>query len=185
MVKAAKPALLGRVFVYVLEGDTSMALSFDEIRWMRRLSAGEEELYLAKKREEEDEMNQRPNIYFAGSITSGRDDQPIYAEIIRLLSSYGRVLTQHVGNARLTALGEQDHTQCAIYDRNMRWLAESGVMVAEATIPSFGVGYEVAKAEGLSMPILLLYRGSPDRRLTAMADKSVSPRSALSSVCGT
>ena len=63
-------------------------LSIGEMFWVRRLSADEEVLYLAKKAEKETEMNHKPDIYFAGSITSGRDDQPIYAEIIRLLSRF-------------------------------------------------------------------------------------------------
>lgn len=36
-------------------------------------------------------------IYFAGSITGGRDDQPIYARLIEELKTHGEVLSQHVG----------------------------------------------------------------------------------------
>ncbi len=36
-------------------------------------------------------------IYFAGSIRGGRVDAPIYQFLIAYLSSFGEVLTEHVG----------------------------------------------------------------------------------------
>ena len=38
-------------------------------------------------------------IYFAGSIRAGRSDQELYQKLIRGLKHYGRVLTEHVGDA--------------------------------------------------------------------------------------
>lgn len=45
-------------------------------------------------------------IYFSGSIRGGRDDQKLYVKIIGLLSKYGEVLTKHIGDKNLSALGE-------------------------------------------------------------------------------
>ena len=53
-------------------------------------------------------------------------------------------------------------------ERDMAWLMESDVVVAEVSMPSHGVGYEIASAEAAGKPVLCLYRPQPDRRLSAM-----------------
>lgn len=105
-------------------------------------------------------------IYFAGSIRGGRDDQDLYLEIINLLGKYGKVLTEHVGDKTLSAMGEDGPTEY-IYDRDMTWLNEADVVVAEVTTPSLGVGYEIGKAEE-KKPILCLYRVQDGKRMSAM-----------------
>jgi hypothetical protein len=45
-------------------------------------------------------------IYFAGAIRGGRDDHALHLQIIERLREYGEVLTEHVGDSRLDALGE-------------------------------------------------------------------------------
>jgi len=107
-------------------------------------------------------------IYFAGSIRGGRDDKELYAEIINKLSSYGEVLTEHVGDKNLTANGEDGPTNSYIHDRDINWLKEADTVVAEVTTASLGVGYEVAKAEGLGKKILCIYREMEGKRISAM-----------------
>lgn len=106
-------------------------------------------------------------IYFAGSIRGGRDDKELYLEIINLLGQYGKVLTEHVGADSLTAMGEDGVSGADIYQRDMAWLSECDLIVAEVTTPSLGVGYEIAKAED-SKPVLCLYRDHPEKSLSAM-----------------
>ena len=91
-------------------------------------------------------------IYFAGSICGGRDDAALYRQIIVMLMEYGEVLTEHVGDASLTRAGEDGPSDEAIYGRDMAWLTEADIVVAEVTVPSHGVGYEVAWAEALGKP---------------------------------
>ena len=55
-----------------------------------------------------------------------------------------------------------------IYNTDMGWLKESDALIAEITAPSFGVGYEIAKAEEWGIPILMLYRETPARKPSAM-----------------
>ncbi len=107
-------------------------------------------------------------IYFAGSIRGGRDDAALYQRIIALLAEYGNVLTEHVGDAGLTPVGEDGLSDEAIYERDVAWLAEADVVVAEATIPSHGVGYEIGRAEALGKRVLCLHRPRAGRRLSAM-----------------
>lgn len=106
-------------------------------------------------------------IYFAGSIRGGRDDKELYLEIINLLGKYGKVLTEHVGDKTLSALGEDGPDDEYIYKRDMAWLNESDIIVAEVTTPSLGVGYEIGKAEE-KKPILCLYRTQDGKRISAM-----------------
>jgi nucleoside 2-deoxyribosyltransferase len=107
-------------------------------------------------------------IYFAGSITGGRDDSALYAKIISILSRHGKVLTEHIGHSNISAMGETDVTPEYIYERDAAWLAEADVLVAEVTTTSLGVGYEIGLAESLHKKILCLYRPSTGKRLSSM-----------------
>lgn len=107
------------------------------------------------------------NIYFAGAIRGGRDDQEFYQAIIGQLRRYGRVLTEHVGSERLTGQGELDSNQ-AIYERDLNWLRAAGCLVAEVTTPSLGVGYEIGKATEWGKRVLCLFRPEAGRVLSAM-----------------
>ncbi|MEK9182861.1 MAG: nucleoside 2-deoxyribosyltransferase [Patescibacteria group bacterium] len=107
-------------------------------------------------------------IYFAGSIRGGRDDKEIYSKIIDILKNHGEVLTEHVGDHKLTALGEVGITDEQIYERDMAWLKEVNALVADVSTPSIGVGYEVASAEALNKKILCLYREGAEKRISGM-----------------
>lgn len=106
-------------------------------------------------------------IYFAASIRGGRDDWASYLEIVRQLREYGEVLTEHVGDAALSAAGE-DIGDRNIHDRDLGWLKSADYLVAEVTTPSLGVGYEIGKATEWGKPVLGLYRRAEGRSLSAM-----------------
>ncbi len=106
-------------------------------------------------------------IYFAGSITGGRQDQELYLEIIKLLTNYGEVLTEHIGDAIVTEKGEVLDVGL-IFNRDVGWLEQSDVVVAEVTVTSLGVGYELGIAEKLGKKVICLYRPNTDKRLSAM-----------------
>ncbi|KAG7334276.1 hypothetical protein KOW79_002683 [Hemibagrus wyckioides] len=109
-------------------------------------------------------------IYFCGSIRGGRQDLKIYQRIVKKLQNYGQVLTEHVSHDDISEKGE-DATlggDKAIYERDMEWLAQSDVVVAEVTQPSLGVGYEIGQATAMKKRILCLFRPSSERVLSAM-----------------
>jgi len=107
-------------------------------------------------------------IYFAGSIRGGRQDKELYSQIIKILSGRGVVLTEHVGDYNISDRGEDEPEDALIYKRDMEWLEKADVVVAEVSIPSIGVGYEIGKAENLNKPIICLYRSGSGKRLSAM-----------------
>ncbi|XP_052214881.1 2'-deoxynucleoside 5'-phosphate N-hydrolase 1-like [Dreissena polymorpha] len=106
-------------------------------------------------------------IFFGGSMRGGRQDAEIYERLIEKLQTYGEVLTDHVGSKDVEK-NETDATDKCIYDRVVRWLEESDVVVAEVTQTSIGVGYEIGRAVAMGKKILCLCRPSPDKRLSAM-----------------
>jgi 2'-deoxynucleoside 5'-phosphate N-hydrolase len=107
-------------------------------------------------------------IYFAGSIRGGRRDVAVYQPILTCLSSFGEVLTEHVGDASLSEKGDDGPNDRWIHDRDMAWLQACDFLVAEVSVPSLGVGYELGQAVALKKPVLCLHRTESDRLLSAM-----------------
>ena len=107
-------------------------------------------------------------IYFAGSIRGGREDRQKYLKIIKHLQKYGRVLTEHVGSSDISQKGENYLSEQYIYQRDIKWLIASDVIVAEVSNPSLGVGYEIAYAENVGKKIFCLYNKNSKKKLSAM-----------------
>ena len=107
-------------------------------------------------------------VYFAGSIRGGRQDAALYMDMIEFLEDRGcRVLTEHVGSTALMEEGERAMTEEEIFLRDMAWLTDSDMVVAECTTPSHGVGYELGRAREMGKPVHIFY--DLDRgRLSAM-----------------
>lgn len=105
-------------------------------------------------------------FYFCGSIRGGRRDAALYRRMIDVLKSYGPVLTEHVGDPALTDKGG-DGSSDFIWQRDMAWLRECDVVIAECSQPSLGVGYELAYASAIGKPAYVFY-GGEEGRLSAM-----------------
>jgi hypothetical protein len=112
-------------------------------------------------------------IYFSGSITGGRGDVPLYRRIVETLESAGhRVLAGVVTAMDITAAGEAIDN-VAIFQRDLEWIREvaesGGILVADVSQPSTGVGYEIAAARyRYGIPVICLYRPAYTKRCTAM-----------------
>ena len=108
-------------------------------------------------------------IYFSGSISGGRGDVATYRRMIEALEKDGhRVIAGAVAAENVSAGGES-LTAREIFERDMRWLEEADVLVAEVSTPSTGVGYEIAVARYVhDIPVICLYRPAFTSRCTAM-----------------
>lgn len=115
----------------------------------------------------EEIYNKVMKIYFAGSVTGGRNDSDLYGEIVLLLKKYGEVLTEHIGDKNLSQMGEAISAE-EIYKRDIDWVNKCDVFVAEVTNPSFGVGIEVARATEFNKRVICLYRVVDGKKLSAM-----------------
>lgn len=113
------------------------------------------------------------SIYFSGSISGGRLDLGHYQRIVAALEQEGhRVLAGSVISDAVGSGGDPLEA-AAIYDRDVAWIEEvareGGLLVAEVSLPSTGVGYEIALARHrYGMPVICLYRPAHTRRCTAM-----------------
>jgi len=119
------------------------------------------------------------NIYFACSITGGRDFESIYRAITAALLSDGHeVPTAHLAGSRVKVF-EGQVTPREIYERDTAWIRTCEVLVAEVSTPSYGVGYEVAYALNLGKPVLCVYReGQPiSKMLTGNSHPTISVKS--------
>lgn len=98
------------------------------------------------------------NLYFACSLTGGREDEDAYGVIVSHLEGAGHEIpTAHLadpGVMELEKVTEADE----IYARDIRWIRGCHALIAEVSTPSHGVGYEIAYALGLSKPVLCCYR---------------------------
>ncbi len=98
------------------------------------------------------------NIYFSGSIAGGRDDLLIYQHIVQWLQAAGHTVpSAHVADPHVLD-DEARQTARAIYERDVGWVRHCDALVAEVSMPSLGVGYEIALAVQLGKPVLCLYR---------------------------
>ena len=98
------------------------------------------------------------NIYFACSITGGRQDELVYQKLVSALQQYGH----HVPTASLASPDvmplEGVVSPQEVYARDVRWITESDFLLAEVSTPSHGVGYEIGYALSLGKRVLCLYR---------------------------
>ena len=110
------------------------------------------------------------DIYFAGAIRGGREKVNDYQKIINKLEEIGNVLTTHIANKEIGDKGEKDMTPKKIFDRDVIWLKSSELIVAEVSVPSLGIGYELGLAESLGKKIICLYDVNSNKTLSAMIE---------------
>lgn len=106
-------------------------------------------------------------IYFAASIRGGGIDPETCRELVNHLRGYGRVFTEHICDEAADLDGDWGPDR-DIYERDIKWLKSADVVVAEVSLPSLGVGYEIGKAEEWGKPILCLYCTNSPGKLSAM-----------------
>lgn len=107
-----------------------------------------------------------PKIFLSGSIRGGRQLLETYRFMFDALEEAGaEVLTWHVADPELEKV-EMKMTEEEIYARDMGLLVKSDALIAEVTVPSTGVGYEICRALVRGIPVLCLY--SPDVAVSAM-----------------
>ena len=115
------------------------------------------------------------NIYFACSITGGREFESVYQAITSALLADGhQVPTAHLADPTVVEL-EGRVSPREVYDRDVQWIAAADALIAEVSVPSHGVGYEIGYALGAGKPVLCLSQegrkvskmitGNPHRRL--------------------
>ncbi|MCK4490904.1 MAG: nucleoside 2-deoxyribosyltransferase, partial [Anaerolineales bacterium] len=114
----------------------------------------------------------------------GRDDEDIYQQLVgTLLSMEVDVPTAHISETGIEELDAREDPS-DIYYRDVSWIEESDLLIAEVSTPSHGVGYEIGYALDLNKPVLCLYRqqvviskmilGNPHPLLTVLSYKDLN-----------
>ena len=97
-------------------------------------------------------------IYFSGSIAGGRKYLDIYKKIVAYLKEIGHhVLTDHIVIDNIFEFESKLKPE-EIFQRDIDWLNECNVLIAEVSNPSLGVGYEVCYALERKIPTLCIYQ---------------------------
>ncbi|MGZ5434166.1 MAG: nucleoside 2-deoxyribosyltransferase [Thermoanaerobaculia bacterium] len=112
-------------------------------------------------------------IYFSGSISGGREDAAMYRRIVAALEGDGHRVLAGMVTSEAVGDGGEALSSVEIFLRDMRWLEEvaeaGGVLVAEVSRPSHGVGYEIGAARyRFGIPVICLWRPAFTRRCSGM-----------------
>ena len=113
------------------------------------------------------------NIYFACSITGGREFESAYQVLTRALAEdCHEVPTAHLAEPGVVSV-EAATDPFDVYRRDVNWINASDALIAEVSVPSHGVGYEIGYALGLSKPVLALYQEG--RKVSKMISGNPDP----------
>jgi nucleoside 2-deoxyribosyltransferase len=97
------------------------------------------------------------NIYFACSITGGRELEFVYQQIVAALKADGHEIpTSHLAQSEVME-NERTLMPQYVYERDVNWIKNCDVLIAEVSVPSHGVGYEIAFALGIGKPVLCIH----------------------------
>lgn len=94
-------------------------------------------------------------IYCSGPIKGDTTFQESYKDIIKVVEA--------LGHTALSEFGSQVHsafplTEKQIYTRDIKWMDNSDLMIAEISGPSLGVGFEISYALFVrKIPVLAVY----------------------------
>lgn len=115
------------------------------------------------------------NIYFACSITGGREFEAVYQDLTAALLADGHeVPTAHLADSTVVQV-EGMVSPLEVYQRDVKWIEDADALVAEVSVPSHGVGYEIGFALHAGKRVLCLSQqgrkvskmisGNPDSNL--------------------
>ncbi len=96
-------------------------------------------------------------IYFCGSIRGGRENATTYQKMIHHIQQNHNVLTEHIGNTNLNTNEQTYDKDKHIYTTDINLLNQADLLIAECTIPSLGVGYELCYLEQKGKPVHIFY----------------------------
>jgi nucleoside 2-deoxyribosyltransferase len=113
------------------------------------------------------------NIYFACSITGGREYEAAYQAIVAALTEDGHeVPTAHLAGSEAAASEAQIGPQ-QVYARDTEWIRLCDLLIAEVSVPSHGVGYEIGFALALGKRVLAL--AQQGRKVSKMISGNPDP----------
>jgi 2'-deoxynucleoside 5'-phosphate N-hydrolase len=119
------------------------------------------------------------NIYFACSITGGREFEAVYQDLTAAMLADGHdVPTAHLADSAVVEL-EAVVLPGEVYQRDVEWIRNADALIAEVSVPSHGVGYEIGYALQVGKKVLCLSKAG--RKLSKMVSGNPDPNLQVSS----
>lgn len=97
-------------------------------------------------------------IYFSATITDNDDLRDVYNETIKHLSEHGHKVFEY-GSHKLSPqdiLTQDDTMMSSVYKELDKFMRSADVYIADISLPSVGIGYEISQAISLKKPVLAL-----------------------------
>jgi nucleoside 2-deoxyribosyltransferase len=116
-------------------------------------------------------------VFLSGSIRGGRRLDEAYRFIVDVMISTGvEVLSEHV--AQKTVFDDENKmSEQEIFMRDMSGIQQCDCLVAEVSVHSIGVGYEICHAVGLKKPVLCVYECDSNVSAMVLGNKGVVAQS--------
>jgi 2'-deoxynucleoside 5'-phosphate N-hydrolase len=114
------------------------------------------------------------NIYFACSIIGGRQDEAVYQFVARKLLEWGHQVPSAVFALNSAEADENRMSAAEVYQRDVAWIEDCDLLIAEVSTPSHGVGYEIGYALQQGKAALCLHRH--DSKISKMISGNPHPK---------
>ncbi len=107
-------------------------------------------------------------VYVAIPVQGARLSNSVYEQLSQVVSELGLLVT----NPNVLEPPAKDvkahYNPKDIYQENYSRLKASDLLIAEISSPSLGVGYEIATAQHLELPILCIYQSEFEKSVSLM-----------------
>jgi nucleoside 2-deoxyribosyltransferase len=116
-------------------------------------------------------------IYFGFTVAGDRSSIEIARRVVELLEDTGHeVLTRHLVSDNAWQLDRLISPQ-QVYERDMRWLKQCDVLVAEVSGSSFGLGFETGYLLGATAKkAVLFYKRDVEKRISLLITGNTNPQ---------
>ena len=106
-------------------------------------------------------------IYVSGSMYGGQQKIDTYKKLVDKLEEYGEVLTKQIADPKAIE-NEKYQKDEDIYNDLENKLEKADILIAEVSVPSIGVGYEICYASKLNKKIVAIYDKNYIDKVTTM-----------------
>jgi hypothetical protein len=119
-------------------------------------------------------------IYFGFTVAGDRSSIAIARAVVQLLEDLGHeVMTRHLVSDNAWAADRSIRSQ-DVYRRDMSWLEQCELLVAEVSGSSFGLGFETGFVLGATdKKVILLYRRELESKVSLLISGNTHPRCRL------
>lgn len=119
-------------------------------------------------------------IYFGFTVAGDRSSVTIARRLVELLEAMGHeVLTRHLVSDDAARM-DRSITPQAVYERDMNWLRQCDIFIAEVSGSSFGLGYEAGYVLASSEKrAILFYRRDAAPRISLLITGNTHPNCRL------